>query len=127
MSSANSDELPVDTHTHTHTHTFTAYLSYLFEGFRVEVGEDVAIGLREDLEGHSTVMVLQRRDVVVANCQLRSGIDLVPKREREKKKEKEKAGQKDRQTDRQTRGKRWMQRGRRVRNMREEYKSKGGK
>ncbi len=54
------------------------HLSYLFEGLGVEVGEDVAVGLREDLKGHSTVMVLQRRDVVVTNRQLRSGVNLIP-------------------------------------------------
>lgn len=59
-------------------------LSDLFEGLGVEVGEDVAVGLREDLEGHGTVMVLQRRDVVVTNRQLGSGVDLIPERERER-------------------------------------------
>lgn len=59
-----------------------SYLSDLFEGLLVKVGEDVAVGLREDLEGHCAVMVLQRRDVVVANRQLRASIDLVPGRKR---------------------------------------------
>lgn len=55
-----------------------SYLSDLFEGFGVKVGEDVAVRLREDLEGHGAVMVLQGGDVVVADRQLRSGVDLVP-------------------------------------------------
>lgn len=55
-----------------------SYLSDLFEGLGVKVGEDVAVRLREDLEGHGTVMVLQGGDVVVADRQLRSGVDLVP-------------------------------------------------
>lgn len=54
------------------------YLSYLFEGLWVKVGEDVAVGLGEDLEGHSTVVVLQRRDVVVTDGQFSFGIDLIP-------------------------------------------------
>lgn len=55
-----------------------AHLSYLFEGLGVKVGEDVTVGLREDLKGHSTVVVLQGGDVVVTHRQLGSGIDLVP-------------------------------------------------
>lgn len=54
------------------------YLPYLLEGLGVKVGEDVAVGLGEDLEGDGTVMVLQRRDVIVADGQLGSGVDLIP-------------------------------------------------
>lgn len=54
------------------------YLSYLLEGLGVKAGEDVAVGLGEDLEGDGTVMVLQRRDVVVTDSQFSSGVDLVP-------------------------------------------------
>lgn len=54
------------------------YLSYLLEGLGVKVGEDVAVGLGEDLEGDGTVMVLQRRDVVVTDGQFGSGVDLIP-------------------------------------------------
>ena len=55
-----------------------AHLPDLFEGLGVEVGEDVAVGLSEDLEGHGAVVVLQGRDVVVADGELRPGVDLVP-------------------------------------------------
>lgn len=61
------------------------YLPYLLEGLGVKVGEDVAVRLREDLESHSTVVILQRRDVIITNCQLCSGIDLVPETQTEHK------------------------------------------
>lgn len=54
------------------------YLSYLLEGLGVKVGEDVAVGLGEDLEGDGAVMVLQRRDVVVPDGKFGSGVDLIP-------------------------------------------------
>lgn len=54
------------------------HLSYLLEGLGVKVGEDVAVGLGEDLEGDSAVMVLQRRDVVVPDGKFGSGVDLIP-------------------------------------------------
>ncbi len=54
------------------------YLSYLFEGVRLHVGEYIALGHREDLEGHSTVMVLQWRDVIIAHGQLSTSINLIP-------------------------------------------------
>ena len=54
------------------------HLPDLLEALRRHVGEDVALGLVENLEGHSTVVVLQGRDVVVADGQLRAGVDLVP-------------------------------------------------
>lgn len=57
-----------------------AHLSDLLEPIRWDVGEDVALGLSEDLEGHGAVVVLQRRDVIVANRQLCAGVDLVPGR-----------------------------------------------
>ena len=56
-------------------------LADLFEGLGVEAGKDVAVGLGEDLEGYGTVMVLQGRDVVVADRQVCPRIDLVPGRE----------------------------------------------
>lgn len=55
-----------------------AHLSDLLEALRRHTGEDVALGLAEDLEGHGTVVVLQGRDVIVADGQLRAGVDLVP-------------------------------------------------
>ena len=42
-----------------------AYLADLLVGLRLHVGEDVALGQRQDLEGHGAVMVLQRRDVII--------------------------------------------------------------
>ncbi len=54
------------------------YLSYLFEGVGLHVGEYIALGHREDLEGHSTVMVLQWRDVIIAHGQLSTSINLIP-------------------------------------------------
>lgn len=83
------------------------YLSYLFEGLGVKVGEDVAVGLREDLEGHSTVVILQGGDVVVADCQLCSGIDLVPGRERER----EEGGGVGGGQGRRTEGEKWRRKG----------------
>lgn len=54
------------------------HLPDLLEALRWHVGEDVALGLVEDLEGHGAVVVLQGRDVIVADGQLRAGVDLVP-------------------------------------------------
>lgn len=54
------------------------HLSDLLEPVRLHVGEDVALGLGEDLKGHGTVVVLQGRDVIVTDGQLRAGVDLVP-------------------------------------------------
>lgn len=59
---------------------FISHLSDLFEGFKIHICKDVALGKRQDLEGHGTVMVLQWRYVVVAHRQLCAGIDLVPDR-----------------------------------------------
>lgn len=59
-----------------------AHLTNLFEGFRIKVGKDVAVWLREYLEGHSAVMVLQRRDVIVPHGQLCARINLIPGKER---------------------------------------------
>lgn len=53
------------------------YLSDLLKGLLVKVGKDVAVGLREDLEGHGTVVVLKGRDVIVAHCELGASINLV--------------------------------------------------
>lgn len=55
-----------------------AHLSDLLEPVWLHIGEDVALRLGEDLEGHGTVVVLQGRDVIVADGQLCAGIDLVP-------------------------------------------------
>lgn len=55
-----------------------AHLSDLLEAVGLHVGEDVALGLGEDLEGHGAMVVLQGRDVVIADGQLRAGVDLVP-------------------------------------------------
>lgn len=54
------------------------HLSYLLERLGVKVGEDVAVGLGEDLEGDGAVMVLQRRDVIVPDGEFGSGVDLIP-------------------------------------------------
>ena len=43
----------------------------------VDVTEDVVFGVAEYLYGNSEVVVLQRRHVVVANCQLRFRVDLI--------------------------------------------------
>lgn len=58
------------------------HLPDLFKGLGVEVGEDVAVGLSKDLEGHSAVVVFQGGDVVVADSQLCPGVDLIPDRKR---------------------------------------------
>lgn len=55
-----------------------AHLSDLLEPVGLHVGEDVALGPGEDLKGHGAVVVLQGRDVVVADGQLRARVDLVP-------------------------------------------------
>lgn len=55
-----------------------AHLSDLLEALRLHIGEDVALGPGEDLKGHGAVVVLQGRDVVVTDGQLRAGVDLVP-------------------------------------------------
>lgn len=55
-----------------------SHLPDLFECLKIHVCKDIALRKRQDLEGHSTVMVLQGGDVVVAHCQLCAGIDLVP-------------------------------------------------
>lgn len=43
------------------------YLPDLPEALRRHAGEDVALGSRQDLEGDGAMVVLQRRDVVVAH------------------------------------------------------------
>lgn len=53
------------------------YLPDLPEALRWHAGEDVALGSRQDLEGDGAVVVLQRRDVVVAHRQFCAGVDLV--------------------------------------------------
>lgn len=55
-----------------------SHLPDLFECLKIHVCKDIALRKRQDLEGHSTVMVLQGGYVVVAHCQLCAGIDLVP-------------------------------------------------
>lgn len=62
------------------TGTRVYHLSNLFKGFKIYICKDVALRKRQDLEGHSAVVVLQRRDVVVTHRQLRAGVDLVPDR-----------------------------------------------
>ena len=54
-----------------------SYLSYLFELVLVDVGENVVFWLGNDLESHSTVVVLQWGDVIVAYCKLSSCIYLI--------------------------------------------------
>lgn len=56
---------------------YIVYLSNLFESLRIHICKDVALRQRDYLEGHSTVVVLQRGDVIVTHCQLSAGIDLV--------------------------------------------------
>lgn len=55
-----------------------AHLSDLLEPVWLHVGKDVALGLGENLKGHCAVVVLQGRDVIVSDGQLRAGVDLVP-------------------------------------------------
>lgn len=54
------------------------HLADLFEGLSIEVGEDVAVWLGENLKGHSAVVVLQWRNVIVPHCQLSPRIYLIP-------------------------------------------------
>lgn len=54
-----------------------SYLSYLFELVLVDVGENVVLWLGNDLESHSTVVVLQWGDVIVAYRKLSSCIYLI--------------------------------------------------
>ena len=56
----------------------SAHRSDALEGDLVNVGEDVCFWVAEDLEGDGAVVVLERRDVVVAYGQLRLRVDLVP-------------------------------------------------
>lgn len=63
---------------HSQNSTCVSHLSDLFEGLKIHIGKNVALRKRQDLEGHSTVVVLQRRYVIVAHCQLCACIDLVP-------------------------------------------------
>lgn len=58
------------------------HLTNLFESFQIEVGKDVAVWLREYLKGHSTVVVLQRGDVIVPHGQLCACINLIPAKQR---------------------------------------------
>ena len=55
-----------------------SYLADGLEGICLHVGKDVAIRITDDLKGNSTVVVLQWRNVVVANRQVRTGVNLVP-------------------------------------------------
>lgn len=54
-----------------------SYLSYLFELVLVDIGENVVFWLGNDLESHSTVVVLQWGDVIVAYCKLSSCVYLI--------------------------------------------------
>lgn len=54
------------------------HLSYLFEGLKFDVGENVALWHVEDLEGHRTVVILQGGDIVIANGQLCPSVNLIP-------------------------------------------------
>lgn len=54
-----------------------SYLSYLLELVLVDIGENVVFWLGNDLESHSTVVVLQWGDVIVAYCELSSCIYLI--------------------------------------------------
>ncbi len=57
---------------------FVIYLSDLFKGLWVHICKYITLRQWEYLEGHSTVVILQGRDVIVAHCQLSTSIDLVP-------------------------------------------------
>ena len=54
-----------------------AYRSHSLERVLVNVGEDVGFGVGQDLKGDGAVVVLQRRDVVVADRQVRARVDLI--------------------------------------------------
>ena len=56
----------------------STYRANALEGGRIQVAEDVGLRIIEDLERHGAVVVLERRDVVVANRQLRARVDLIP-------------------------------------------------
>ena len=56
----------------------SAHRSDALEGDLVHVGEDVCFWVAEDLKGDGTMVVLERRDVVVPYGQLRLRVDLVP-------------------------------------------------
>ena len=43
-----------------------------------DVAEDIVLGIAEYLHGDGVVVVLQRRHVVVAKCQLRLCVHLIP-------------------------------------------------
>lgn len=53
------------------------HLPDLPEALGRHAGKDVTLGSRQDLEGNGAVVVLQRRDVIVAYSELCAGVDLV--------------------------------------------------
>jgi len=55
----------------------TTYASNAFEQGLVYIGEDVGFWVAEDLESNSTVMILKRRDIVVAYREIGACVDLV--------------------------------------------------
>jgi len=55
----------------------TTYRSNAFEHALVYVCEDVSFRVAEDLESDGTVMVLERRDIVVAYSEVGTRVDLV--------------------------------------------------
>ena len=60
-----------------------AYRSHSLERVLVDVGEDVGFGVGQDLKGDGAVVVLQRRDVVVADRKVRARVDLISERRNE--------------------------------------------
>ena len=54
-----------------------SYRSDPLEAARIDVGQNVRLRIAEDLEGDGAVMVFERRNVVIANCQLGPCVDLV--------------------------------------------------
>ena len=56
------------------------YRADALEGGRIQVTEDVGFRIVEYLKRHGAVVVLERRDVVVANRQLGARVDLIPAR-----------------------------------------------
>lgn len=53
------------------------HLPNSFKTFVVNIGEDVCLWIVQDLKGTGAVMIFQRRDVIVANRQLSSGVYLI--------------------------------------------------
>ena len=44
----------------------------------IDVTEDIVLGVAKYLSRHGVVVVLQRRHIIVAYCQLRLGVYLIP-------------------------------------------------